>query len=170
MALCPGGLRKGTIVSAWPAFALMPDISVSPYIPLVCFQLLPQCWSLERVSLSKSWVHCRHFKRRLLRILQFLPPSQPSLVFTARMYGTYLPGPGTLGCVVWFGAVIPRSWGIPPNFYLPHVNVGPPIPYLCVFCVSIPPTDRNEYDFFNSLVVGLAYSSIFWWLWVIIVL
>ena len=41
--------------------------------------------------------------------------------------GIYLPGIGTLDYVVWSGAMIVGSQGIPPNFYLPHINVGPPI-------------------------------------------
>ena len=44
--------------------------------------------------------------------------------------GTYLPGNGTLGWVVWCGAGIPHSQSIPPDFYLPHMGVGPPIPSL----------------------------------------
>ena len=36
------------------ALTLMPDTSVSPHVPLVPFQLLPQCWSPEEVSLHKS--------------------------------------------------------------------------------------------------------------------
>ena len=42
--------------------------------------------------------------------------------------GTYLPGAGTLGWVVWSGARVHRSGGIPPNFYPPHVDVGLPVP------------------------------------------
>ena len=45
---------------------------------------------------------------------------------------TFLPGTGTLGCRVWFGAGTPHSsgedcciWDDPPNFYLTHVGVGP---------------------------------------------
>ena len=67
---------------------------------------------------------CRPFKQSLLKIWQFLPPSQPQLVFTARDYGIYPPGTGTLGCVVWPGAGICLSEGIHPNLYPPHVNVG----------------------------------------------
>ena len=36
------------------ALALMPDTSISLYMPLVTFKLLLQCWSPERVSLRKS--------------------------------------------------------------------------------------------------------------------
>ena len=80
--------------------------------------------------------------------------------------GTYLPGAGTLGWVVCSGARILGSRGIPPNFYLPHVDVGPPVsifvplcatlPLLCLFMclyVSAPPTHLDECDFFKSLVV-----------------
>ena len=40
---------------------------------------------------------------------------------------TYLPRIGPLGWVVCPGAGITHSQGIPPNFYPPHMNVGPPI-------------------------------------------
>ena len=43
-----GGFRKGH----WPLLTLMPDILVSPCLPLVPFKLLLQCWSSEGVSLS----------------------------------------------------------------------------------------------------------------------
>ena len=38
------------------------------------------------------------------------------------------------------------------------------------FCLSSPPTHLDECDFFNSLVVELPYSLIFWWFWVVVVL
>ena len=43
------GLEKGQ----WPLLALMPDTSVSPSMTLVPFQMLPQCWSSEGVSVSR---------------------------------------------------------------------------------------------------------------------
>ena len=59
------GAQKGDSTTAWPlgfslgescplALALMPPTSVSPRTPLVPFQLLPQCWIPEGVSLHKS--------------------------------------------------------------------------------------------------------------------
>ena len=36
------------------ALALMPDCPIPPHVSLVPFKLLPQCWSLEQVRLSKS--------------------------------------------------------------------------------------------------------------------
>ena len=49
IALWGEGLEKGQ----WPLLSLMPDSSVPPYMPLVPFKLLLQCWSSERVSLSR---------------------------------------------------------------------------------------------------------------------
>ena len=37
----------------WPLLTLMPDTSVSPYISLVPFKLLPQCWCSKGASLSR---------------------------------------------------------------------------------------------------------------------
>ena len=56
-----------------PSLSLMPDTSVSPYMPPVPFKLLPQCWSLEGVSLSKSL--CGFFKRNFLGLQKFLLPT-----------------------------------------------------------------------------------------------
>ena len=63
-----------------------------------------------------------------LRDWQFLLPPQPPLVFTARSQEALFPSTGTLGSVVWLGAGITPSPGVPPSFYPPPVNVGPPIP------------------------------------------
>ena len=56
--LCPSFCL---VESCPPALALMPDTSVSPSMPLV-----PQCWSSEGVSLSKSV--CEFFKWNSLGI------------------------------------------------------------------------------------------------------
>ena len=92
--------------------------------------------------------------------------------------GTYLPGIGTLGWVVWSGAGISHSWGILSNFYPTHVDVG--LLLLCLhatsprlsmlLCISSLPICLDECGFFKSLVVRFPYSSIFWWFWVTFVL
>ena len=95
----------------------------------------------------------------------------------------YFPSSGTLGCSVWPGAGISHSPGVPPGFYVPHVNVGLPVPWatttaslqpphycnttstppqLCPSCMN---TRLDEYLFFKSLVVRPPYSSIFWQFW-----
>ena len=68
--------------SCSPAFALMPDTSVSPCMPLVPFKLLPRCWSSEGVSLIKSV--CEFFKGNCLGLLKFLLLTRPLQVFAAR--------------------------------------------------------------------------------------
>ena len=71
--LCRGELIKETMVSAstsiWDKtvpspFTLMLDNSVPPCVSLMPFEMLFQCWNLERVSPNKSV--CRTFKRNFL--------------------------------------------------------------------------------------------------------
>ena len=42
--------------------------------------------------------------------------------------GIYVPGTVILGGVVWPGAGTAHSQDIPPDFYPPYVNMGPPMP------------------------------------------
>ena len=114
---------------------------------------------------------CGPFKWTLLRNQQFLPPRQPP---TARGYEA-------LSFQLWNpvqksgpGARITHSQGIFPNFYPPHMEVGPSIPLLLLsplrpihilFTQTLwlcPSNHLDEYGFFKSLVVGFPYSSIFW--------
>ena len=101
----------------------------------------------------------------------------PHWFLQPEVMGTYLPGSGTLGCMVWSGSGITCSQGIPPNLYPALVSVGLPVPLtlwvtprLHVLRISASPTHLDEYDFFKSLVVCLPFSSIFWRIWVIFVL
>ena len=64
-----------------------------------------------------------------------------------------------------------------PHFYPQPVCVGPPVLCLCMSLhlrtslpLSAPPTCLDGCGFFNSLIVGLPYSLIFWQFWVIFVL
>ena len=78
--------------------------------------------------------------------------------------------PGTLGCVV---CLAPKLFLL---VYL-HANVGLPTPPAAASLrvlsawlpVSTPPTGLDDCFFFNSLVVGRPYSSIFWKLWLFFV-
>ena len=101
-------------------------------------------------------------------------------IFTARGFEDLSPLAGTLGCSVC----------LTPQLFLPvyaHANVGPPSPLATALltwvlqllpcqdgplhpgCPSLPllPVWMNV---FNSLVVGLPYSSIFWQFWLFFVL
>ena len=99
VALWGEGSEKGQ----WPLLALMPDTSVPPCVPLVPFKLLPQCWSSEGVSLSKSI--CGFFKGNCLGLQNFLPLTQSPLVLTARSCGD-LP---SWHWGAWFGSGTPCS-------------------------------------------------------------
>ena len=65
-------------------------------------------------------------------------------------------------CSSWF--ICMQMWGHPPHQPLPcHTSYLPWLP------ISALPTSLNE-CFFNSLVVRLPYSSIFWQFWLFFVL
>ena len=97
--LCGG---EGSEKEQWPLPALlfwrklplqltlMPDTSVLPHMSLVPFKLLPQCWSSEWVSLSKS-IHVWSLLEELPGTPEALPldQSQSPLIFTARSYGDF---------------------------------------------------------------------------------
>ena len=150
--------------------------SLFPHMSLVPSQLLPLCWIPEGICISPKSVSgpltgCNFF--HCLNPHWFLQPE---------VTGTYLPGTGTLGWVVWSGAGVPRSWGMPPIFYPPHIDVGLPITVSASLCAipclsphlstSLPllPFKMNVASFFKSLVVRFPHSSIFWQFWVIFVL
>ena len=103
--------------------------------------------------------------------------STPTGVFNQRFEASF-PCTGALGCGVC----------LPPQLFLPlhlHVNVGPPslpsaalpgppvaaLPLVLCAQLSIfaPPTGLCECFFFNSLVVGLPYNSIFCQFWLFFV-
>ena len=105
------------------ALALMPDTSAPPYIPLVPFKLLSQwCWSSEGVSLSKSM--CGFFKGNSLGLQNFLPLTQSLLVFVGqKLWGLIFLALEPWAGVPGMGCLAPEI--SLPNFYPPHVDVGP---------------------------------------------
>ena len=172
-----GRAQKGDNATAWPlefwlggsctpALALMLDSSFSS--PYATGALSACCWSPEGMSLRKSSVCCRPFNWRLLRIPQFLPlPQSLTGVFIARSYrdlSSWYWNHG-LGGLVWaWDPLLPRY---PSQFLSTTRGYGTAYSCLQVFAH---PTCLAECDFFNSLVVGLPYSLIFWRFWVIVVL
>ena len=186
MALWGGGLRKGFSVAAFllevaQLSPLFLSLHHSPYaigIPAaVALVLNPRMGGFVYIL------------RPCIRDWQFLPPPQSPLVFTARSYAALLPGSGTLGCTVWPRAVMACSPDVPPSFYLPHMNMGPPVllattaaaslllphsilsalaPHLHL--ISTLPPHLDEYFFFKSWVVRLPHSLIFWQFWLYFVL
>ena len=156
-----GGLSKGTLASAH----LMPDTSVSPYVPLVPFKLPPQCWSSVGVSLSK-WVHVWVPQEELLRTLVVSSTDSISAGFYSQKFWGLFPVTGTLGWGAWCGSGTPCSWDIPPKFSSTWMW-GWSDPYPCPFYQS------GGCGFFNSVVVRFPFNSISditeWWLFYILV-
>ena len=147
-------------------------LSVTSYKWIVAFQMLIRTWvglctfqdpvgpSNGLCCKTGSFSHCHNPHR-------FLLPEVLRL---------YFPHAGTLGCMV---CLTPQLFL---TVYL-HASVGPPGPPAVVLptlvlqpppChessppwlpISTPPTGLDECFFFNSLVVGLLYSLIFWKFW-----
>ena len=118
--------QKGNSTACWALTCLI----TSPTLGLVIRTLLAAALVVNsRVNGFMSILGlCGSFKQSLLRDWKFLPPPQLPLVFTARSYEALFSWLGTLGCRVFPRSRMAHFPGVPPSFYLPHVNVGPPIP------------------------------------------
>ena len=106
-----------------PAPALMPNTSVPSCMPLVPFKLLPWwCWSSEGMCLGRSMY--RFCKGNCLGLQKFLLPTQ-SLLVSEKLWGLTF-----LALEPWAGGpgaglrLLIHKISLP-NFYLPHVGVGP---------------------------------------------
>ena len=113
---------------------------------------------------------CGSLQQTLLWGWEFLPQPQPPQYFTARGLRFYFPalepwveGSVSLPCCSsqFFHT---QMW----DHQLPPHPPGP-LP-CCTSCppqlpISTPPTRLDECFFFNSLVVRLPYSSVFWQFW-----
>ena len=99
----------------------------------------------------------------------FFGHPNPHWFLQPEVMGTYLPGSGTLGWVVWCGAGNPSFERYPSRFlFTTHgcrtaCSTSPCLSALLhVSHISMPPIRLDECGFLNSLVVGLPYSLIFW--------
>ena len=98
---------------------------------------------------------CGPLQWTLLSDWQFVPPLQPPEIFTAKRFEALVSprrNPGSVGLSL-FPVVVP------PGLSKGESGTTPPAAWLPI---SAPPTSLDEFGFFNSLVVGLPYSSIFW--------
>nr|KAF6500941.1 hypothetical protein HJG59_007964 [Molossus molossus] len=143
--------------AASPALALMPNNCSSPF--LVPFKLPPQRWSPEGTSPSKSV--CGPFKRSCLGLQQPQPPSASVHAgFIVRSYGDFSSWHWNLNWKPSIGRGLSASQGglyqsrYPPDFYPPHVRVGPA--HLCLHTSYQSPCGF----LFNFVVVGLPFSLI----------
>ena len=135
---------------------------------LVSFQLLPWFWIPEGLWIPVNNVlsPCRPCKWSLPKIWQFLLLIHSPLVFTAGSYG-YLPSwhwNPELCSLAWAG--ISHSQSIPPNFYLPHVKMGPLVSSLLPLCLTwslctSPPVSTS----LPLLSIWMNVASLNLWLW-----
>ena len=172
--VCGGGDREGTM---WLAHLLA---SFQSLPPLPTSKLGPSGVDSQVDGLMYILVPCGSLQQTLWWGWEFIPLRQPPQVFTARGFEALFPRPGTLGYMVCLASrVFLRVY--------PHANVGPhglpattlPTPILQLppchrsslpqLSIFAPPTSLNKCFFFNSLVVSLLYSSIFWQFWLFFV-
>ena len=133
VALCWGRAQRGDYATAWlleGCLALAPFFSHFTHFPYATGAFPAVALVVNpRVGVFVYLLSlCGPFKQTLLKIWQFLLPQPPHCFLQSEVMEIYLPSTGTLGWVVWSGAGITPSQGIPPNFYPPHINVGLPMP------------------------------------------
>ena len=110
--------------------------------------VLRPCWSLQ-CTLLWGW--------------EFLLLLQHPQIFTVRGLEVLFPQTGTLGCTVCFPPqcssqyICTQMWDCPLRQLLPCHPSSPPL-----LPLSTPSASLNECFFFNSLVVRLPYSLIYW--------
>ena len=122
--------------------------------------ILGPCGSLNELSCGTgSFSHClkphKFFQSKVLRF--YIPMLEPWV-----MWSVSLPI-----CSSWF--ILTQMWDHQPPPHLPRSSnhhlaacpLSPSFPSLPQLHVPTPPTGVDE-CFFNSLVVGLPYSLIFW--------
>ena len=98
---------------------------------------------------------CGLFKRTSQGSRIFFYQLNPCWSLQPEVVGNYLPGTGTLGWSVWYGAVTLHSQDIPPKFLsTTHRRRTSP------FHVSAPPTSLDGRGLFNSIVVRLPFNLI----------
>ena len=112
-------------------------------------------------------------QQTLLRDWQFLPLLQPHRFLQPGVMRLYFPCAGTLGCAG-------LSWAAPKLYLLVFICMWKWNHLICQLLshhmssptqlpISTPPISLDECFFFNSLVVGIPYTLIFWQFWLFLV-
>ena len=114
--------------------------------------ILQHCWSLQ-------WTLLWNWKF----FLQPLPPQ----VFITRGFEALFPCSGSLGCSLCRSPIVFPS--LPTGKCETAWTKSSRSTFLPQLPVSAPPTSLDECFFFNSLVVGIPYSSVFWQFWLLFV-
>ena len=132
-----------------------------PLAPLSVTSLTSHKWIVSFQVLIPRWVGLSH---GLPVRLGVSPTKHPPQVFTARGFEAFFTCAGTMGCAVCLA----------PQLFLPTYPPSLPVTALPHFLSpqlpdSAPPTSLDECFFFNSLVVRLPCSLIFWQFWLFFV-
>ena len=113
---------------------------------------------------------CGSLQQTLLGGWEFLPLMQPPQFFTVRGFEALFPHTRTLSCVVCLATqlflLVYLDMNVGPLALPAEALPGSSPPQLPVFTS---PTGLDECFFFNSLIVGLPYSSIFCQFWLVFV-
>ena len=135
-----------------PALILMPDTSLPPHIPLMPLKMLPQCWSPEIVSLSKST--CRATQEEMPENPGVSFNSTPTGFYSQKLWGIIFLAlnPGLCCLMCGWHPLLPRYSSIT---YSPHMGLRLACSASLHLHPSVPSICLDEYGFFNSLVVGI---------------
>ena len=122
----------------------------------LCMLSDPVGFSSELSCVARSFSHWHNSHN-------FLQPEVLRL-FPQRLF----PHAGTLGFAV---CLAPHLFlpVYPPSLLATALPTQSSSHCLATLHISAPPTNLNEYFFFNSLIVGVPYSSIFWQFWLFFV-
>ena len=148
-----------------PPLTLLPDISVPFCMTWVLFKVLPQCWSPEGIRLSKSFWSPPQEEMPENPTVSSADPT-PTGFYSQKLWGLIF-----LALEPWTGwsDVGLRSLVLKISLHFISITHGFGTSPFC-FSMCLPPRPRQphpfyppgECSFFDSLVVGLPYSSIFW--------
>ena len=139
---------KGSEKERWLLLAVLSGTKLSPssHPDAGHFSSSPYAWCLSSILVLKlKGSKCRSVKRNCLGIQQFFPPTQPLLVFTARIYGdlsSWHWNPGLGGPGVGLRLLTPEM--SLPNFYPLRMGVGP----ACSTSLPCPPVWMDAFLFF----------------------
>ena len=119
-----GGFGEGTVPlpGLWRFSWHSPSFqSLHPLMVYACY------WIPEWVDLYMLKEREDSLSRVSWKSSSFFCHPNPHWFLHLEVMGICLPSAWPLGCVVWPGSGMALSQGVPPNFYPPHVNVGPSV-------------------------------------------
>ena len=149
--------------------ALLSFTSLATHKWIEPFEVLPWCWFLSVWACVHSRAPWAPLTDSPMRLAVSPTTATPADCYSQRFLKLYLPGAGTLSCVVCLAPQLFFPVYLHGNVGLPTCPAGPPVTALS-HILSAPPASLDDCFFFNSFVAGLPYSLIFWQFWLFFVL